>query len=156
MKPEYTMLSLLIPGPQPLIEELKELWEFGVETYDASKDETFQTLLWTIIDYPAYAMLSSWSTKGKLACVYCNYGTKSFYLKHSHKMCHMDHHVFLPPNHAWRGNKKSFNGKKELRYTPQKLEGTKIIEMLKDFINKFGKHGKKKIDGPWKKRSIFF
>ena len=43
MKPEHIMLSLLIPGPQspgndidvylqPLIEELKELWEFGVDT----------------------------------------------------------------------------------------------------------------------------
>src|ERR1044072_556368 len=52
MKSEYTMLSLLIPGPkspgndidvflQPLIEELKELWESGVEKYDASKNQTF-------------------------------------------------------------------------------------------------------------------
>ena len=49
MKPEYCMLSLLIPGPrspgndidvylQPLIEELKELWELGVETCDYSKN----------------------------------------------------------------------------------------------------------------------
>ena len=72
MKPEYCMLSLLIPGPrspgndidvylQPLIEELKELWELGVETYDSSKNETFQmraALLWTINDFPAYVMLS--------------------------------------------------------------------------------------------------
>lgn len=46
MKPEYTMLSMIIPGPssprqdidvylQSLIAELKELWEFGIETYDA-------------------------------------------------------------------------------------------------------------------------
>ncbi|WMV49176.1 hypothetical protein MTR67_042561 [Solanum verrucosum] len=82
MKLEYLMLSLLIPGPrspgndidiylQPLIEKLKELWEFGVETYDASRNQTFQmrsALLWTINDFPAYAMLSGWSTKGKLAC----------------------------------------------------------------------------------------
>lgn len=47
MKAEYCILSLLIPGPQspgnnidvylqPLIEELKVLWDLGVETYDAS------------------------------------------------------------------------------------------------------------------------
>ena len=53
MKAEYCMLSLLIPGPrspgneidvylQPLIEELKVLWESGVETYDASNNQTFQ------------------------------------------------------------------------------------------------------------------
>ena len=128
MKPEYTMLSLLIPGPQspgndidvylqPLIQELKDLWEFGVETYDASENETFllrAALLWTISDYPGYAMLSGWSTKGRLACAYCNYDTKSSYLKHSHKMCYMNHRVFLLMSHPWRSNKTSFNGKKKL------------------------------------------
>ncbi|XP_068467230.1 uncharacterized protein [Phaseolus vulgaris] len=170
MKPEYTMLSLLIPGPQspgndidvylqPLIQELKDLWEFGVETYDASENETFllrAALLWTISDYPGYAMLSGWSTKGRLACAYCNYDTKSSYLKHSHKMCYMNHRVFLPMSHPWRSNKKSFNGKKEFGSTPHMLEGPEIVEMLKDFINEFGKNAKKTIDGPWKKRSIFF
>ncbi|XP_016199365.1 uncharacterized protein LOC107640353 [Arachis ipaensis] len=105
MKQEYFMLSLLIPGPkspgndidvylQPLIEELKELWELGIETYDAARNKTFQmhaALLWTISDFPAYAMLSGWSTKGKLACPSCNYGTCSSYLTHSQKMCYMGH-----------------------------------------------------------------
>ena len=47
MKQTFFMLSLLIPGPtaprndidiylQPLIDELNDLWEVGVETYDAS------------------------------------------------------------------------------------------------------------------------
>ena len=47
------MLSQLIPGPhqlgneidiclKPLIDELKELWEEGVETYDAYSKEHFQ------------------------------------------------------------------------------------------------------------------
>ncbi|XP_020964472.1 uncharacterized protein LOC110265673 [Arachis ipaensis] len=47
---------------QPLIEELKELWKLGVETYDAARNKTFQmraAFLWTISDFPAYAMLSS-------------------------------------------------------------------------------------------------
>ena len=46
------MLSLLISGPkkpgndidvylQPLIEDLKTLWEVGVDAYDAYKKETF-------------------------------------------------------------------------------------------------------------------
>ncbi|XP_019233784.1 PREDICTED: uncharacterized protein LOC109214325 [Nicotiana attenuata] len=110
MKQEYCMLSLHISGPrspgndidiylQPLIEELKVLWELGVDTYDASRNQTFQmraALMWTISDFPAYAMLSGWSTKGKLDCPCCNYGTNSCYLKHSRKMCYMDHRVFLP------------------------------------------------------------
>ena len=170
MKPEFMMLSLLIPGPQspgknidvylqPLIEELKVLWESGVETYDASKNQMFRmraALLWTISGFPAYAMLSGWSTKGKLACPCCNNNTSSTYLKHSRKMCYMDHRTFLPMDHAWRENRKSFNGKKELRSAPTMLEGTEILEILKDFNNVFGKTNKQKIDGPWKKRSIFF
>ena len=86
MKKEFSMMSLLIPGPislgkdidvylQPLVDELKELWGIGVETYDASKGENFQmraTLLWTINDFPAYDMMSGWPTKGYMACTTCN------------------------------------------------------------------------------------
>jgi len=131
----------------------------GVDTYDVSRDQKFQmhaALLWTINDYPAYAMLSGWSTKGRLACSCCHYDTHSSYLRHRHKMCYMNHRVFLPANHAWRANKKSFNGKRELRSAPTRLEGIEILEILKDFNNDFGKNKKNKKDGPWKKRSIFF
>ena len=47
------MLSLLIPGPtspendidaylQPLVEELKELWDVGVKTFDVFSKKSFQ------------------------------------------------------------------------------------------------------------------
>ncbi|KAL4301596.1 hypothetical protein AHAS_Ahas17G0316700 [Arachis hypogaea] len=169
MKHEYFMLSLLIPGPkspgndiniylQPLIEELKELWEVGVETYDASKNETFQmyaALMWTISDFSAYAMLSGWSTKGKLACPCCNHGTCSNYLKYSRKTCYIGHHAFLPEDHPWRANKRPFNGKVEYRQAPPLLSGTEALSQLEYVDNSFGKLKPKK-DGPWKKRSIFF
>ncbi|XP_056685554.1 uncharacterized protein [Spinacia oleracea] len=72
MKQSNMILSMLIPGPkgpgdaidvylQPLIEELKDLWEVGVETFDAATQRHFQlraALMWTINDFPAYAMLS--------------------------------------------------------------------------------------------------
>ena len=72
MKQSNFILSMLIPRPngpgnaidvylQPLIEELKELLEVGVETYDASKRQNFNlhvALTWTINDFPAYGMLS--------------------------------------------------------------------------------------------------
>ena len=76
MKPEYLMLSLLIPGPQspgkdmdvflrPLIEELKELCESGIDTRDATNDrKVFKiraALLWTVNDFPARSSLSGWS-----------------------------------------------------------------------------------------------
>ncbi|XP_073036927.1 uncharacterized protein [Primulina eburnea] len=77
MKQPYFILSLLIPGPsapgnnidiylQPLVADLKDLWEVGVQTYDASTKKNFQfnaALLCTISDFPGYATLSGWSTK---------------------------------------------------------------------------------------------
>ncbi|XP_072087746.1 uncharacterized protein [Arachis hypogaea] len=146
MKPDYFMLSLFIPGPQSpgndidiylqsLIEELKELWESGVETYDSKENKTFNMracLLWTINDFPAYAMLSRWSTKEKLACPCCNDETSSIYLKHSHKTVYMDHRRFLPMNHPWRHNKRSFNRKTELRSPPQLLEGSAVFDILRE------------------------
>ncbi|XP_026417108.1 uncharacterized protein LOC113312578 [Papaver somniferum] len=60
MKEPFIFLTLLIPGPnspgndidvylRPLIDELKELWEIGVQTFDADSKEVFQlhaALLW--------------------------------------------------------------------------------------------------------------
>ncbi|PHT43011.1 26S protease regulatory subunit 7 [Capsicum baccatum] len=62
------MMSLLILGPQvpgkdidiylhPLVDELKELWSNGVETFDTSTEKSFKmhaAVLWTISDFPAY------------------------------------------------------------------------------------------------------
>jgi len=91
MMQENFILSMLIPGPgslgdaidvylQPLIDELKELSETRVCTFDASTKRNFTlhvALLWTINDFPAYGNLSGWSTKGKLACPCCNRETFS-------------------------------------------------------------------------------
>ena len=52
MKDEYMFLPIIVLGPrnpkekldvflQPLIAELKELWEVGVETYDISTKQNF-------------------------------------------------------------------------------------------------------------------
>ena len=117
-------MPLLIPGPhapgndidiylQPLIEELKEMWEIGVETYDKSKKEMFQLracLLWTFSDFPAYANLSGWSTKGKYACPCCQENTDSLRLTHCHKFCYMGHRHWLSMDHSFRMSKK-LNGK---------------------------------------------
>ena len=79
MKSEYFIHSLIIPVPrslgkdidiylQPLIDELKLFQDSRVETFDASRNQTFPmraALMWTINDFLAYAMLSGWSKKGK-------------------------------------------------------------------------------------------
>ncbi|XP_076932136.1 uncharacterized protein LOC143597540 [Bidens hawaiensis] len=159
LKPEYFILSLLIPGPeypgnnidiylQPLVEELKDLWVNGLETYDKSKDETFKmyaALTWTISDFPGYSMLSGWKTKGNFACPCCNHETSSLYLKHSKKTCYMDHHRFLNAQHPWRRNKSAFNGKNENRLSPNPLSGVEALSELSSVTNIFGKTQKKKM-----------
>ena len=166
------ILSTLISGPdspknsidvymQPLIAELKALWNVGVETYDSLTDGNFNlraSVLWTISDFPGYAMLSGWSTKGKLACPVCHYETSSNYLKHSKKMCYMNHRKFLDPTHKWRLDKRRFNGETEMGSIPEILSGTDIEELLRGFKNRFGDKTKKprKSDDPFKKRSILF
>ncbi|XP_077248875.1 uncharacterized protein LOC143888370 [Tasmannia lanceolata] len=172
MKQPYIMLSLLIPGPsspgndidvylEPLIEELKELWVSGLQTYDASRQETFQmhaSLLWTISDFPAYANLSGWSTKGKLSCPSCNKDTCSLRLKHGRKFCYMGHRRFLEANHRFRSDKSSFNGTKEKRLAPIPLSGTQVLDQLQSInitfgkkqdtgAKKHGKRGKKRVQG---------
>ncbi|KAF7126552.1 hypothetical protein RHSIM_Rhsim11G0027900 [Rhododendron simsii] len=86
MKEPFCFMSLLIPGPssigkdidvylRPLVDELKELWKNGVQTYYASTGKTFTMracVFWTIHDFPAYGMMFGWSTKGYLACSICN------------------------------------------------------------------------------------
>ncbi|KAI9159740.1 hypothetical protein LWI28_001464 [Acer negundo] len=105
MKDPFFIMSLLIPRPkasgndidvylQPLINELKELWDVGVNTYDAAARQNFclrAVVLWTINDFPTYGNLSSWSTKGKLACPSCNKDTSNKRLKHGNKTVYMRH-----------------------------------------------------------------
>ncbi|XP_075097586.1 uncharacterized protein LOC107787862 [Nicotiana tabacum] len=146
MKQENFILSMLIPGPespgdaidvylQPLMDELKELWETGVETFDASTKQSFilhAALLWNINDFPAYANLSRWSKKGKLACPCCNKEISSIRLENGKKQCYMGHRRFLPLNHKWRNDKQSFDGAKERRLPPKVLSGEDILNQVAD------------------------
>ena len=99
------MLSLLISGPQqpsenidvylsPMVDDLKTLWEKGVETYDAHLHEVFTLkaiILWTINDFPAYGNLVGCTVKGYYACLICGEGTYSKRLNHGRKNSCMGH-----------------------------------------------------------------
>ncbi|XP_019257628.1 PREDICTED: uncharacterized protein LOC109235833 [Nicotiana attenuata] len=146
MKQEFFILSLLIPGPkapgnnidvflQPLIEELNELWDVGIETYDASTKEIFQmraALMWTINDFPAYDTLSGWCTYGRFACPSCNINTQSRRLRHGRKFCYMGHRRFLKSGHKYRNDAKSFDGTKETRPAPCPVSGSLVLNQVKD------------------------
>ena len=73
---------------RPLIDELTQLWSSGYLTYDISRKYNFvmrAALMWTINDFPAYGMVSGWSTHGKLACPYCMENNKAFTLTNGGK-----------------------------------------------------------------------
>ena len=67
----------------------------------------------------------------------------------------MDHRVFLPKDHPWRSNKRSFNVKSEFRPPPTPLKRTDVLNSVHDFKNVFGKKRKRSNDGPWKKGQFF-
>ncbi|GJW76725.1 uncharacterized protein Tco_0138407 [Tanacetum coccineum] len=181
LKEENVKLSLVIPGKknpgqnidvflQPLIKELKMLWNSGVETYDAYRKNNFHlkaALLWTVSDFPAYAMLSGWSTHGKLACPHCMSDVDSFQLQNGGKPCWFDcHKRFLPLKHPNRLDRKGFRAKKiALAGPPPQLTGDEIWEQIRYlptvYEGKPYRPRNKKIDGfglthNWVKRSIFW
>ena len=176
MKEMFFMLSLLIPGPQaprrdidvylrPLIEELKELWHEGVQTFDVSTGENFRMhacVLWTINDFPAYGNLAGWSTKGYKACPVCNEDTSSLGIRS--KICYMGHRRFLPLDHGWRRSRQH-DGKPEFRPPPRMFSSDEILQQLCCLKHwKSGKHpnnvDRKRKRVPeelnWTKKSIFF
>ena len=93
-----------------------------LETYDASKHQKFHmwaTLMWTINDFPAYAYLSGWSTKGKFACPCCAKNTSSLWLCKSKKYCYMCSRRWLLKSHQFRYQKQLFDDTEEVRLSPK-------------------------------------
>lgn len=179
MLQENLILTLLIPCPkqpgndidvylEPLIEELNELWNNGVNMYDKISKSMFNLkaiLMWTISDFPAYGNLAGCTTKGKLACPICGFDTCSYWLPHSRKFAYMGHRRFLDPSHSYRFLSKCFDGDKETKEKPKSLTGAEIFLEIKGFVNDWGKKGKikrkrkrdsKEMKQIWKKKSIFF
>ncbi|XP_022883541.1 uncharacterized protein LOC111400360 [Olea europaea var. sylvestris] len=176
MSKENLLLTLLIPGPKqpgndidvyldPLIEDLKEMWNIGVEVYDAFTKSTFNlkaVLMWTINDLPAYGNLSGYPTKGEAACLVCGLSTCAKWLTCSRKFSYMGHGRFLAHNHPYRSKEAWFDGNKECRPSPKILTGQEVVCSIKNISNNWGKAGKKRqlkksdSNWPWKKKSIFF
>ncbi|XP_028954422.1 uncharacterized protein [Malus domestica] len=184
MKQPNLLLSLLIPGPRspgkeidvymrPLIDELNELWEVGTPTYDAYFNQNFPmktAVLWTISDFPAYGMLSGWSTHGYKACPHCMHDKESIYLPASRKICYLGHRRFLPADHRFRRQTTSFDGRREHRNAPRQWTGLQCLEELCTLRFIFGKPKKDTSVGQrrkrtesstssksqWKKKSIFY
>ena len=179
MKEQYMFLTVIVPGPknpkqrldvylQPLIAELSTLWDVGVETYDAHKKQNFQmkaALMWTISDFPAYSMLSGWSTAGNKACPYCMDDSQAFRLQNGGKSTWFDcHRRFLSQGHIDRKNKKDFiSNRVEMLPPPSILSGEEVFSQIEQIgLKKVTELGGEEHNVSlcktcgWKKRSIFW
>jgi hypothetical protein len=170
MKRKYLMLSLLISGPrqprndidvylEPLLDDLKILWESGIPVFDGYKKESFNLramLLCTITDFPAYGDLSGHTVHGKEACPLCEGGVESEYLKHSRKHVYRGTRRWLCRDHYYRNLQKPFNGCPEHRGSPHIRNGHEVYEKVKDIEITYGKKGSKLSSRGYKKKPIFF
>ncbi|CAL2271249.1 unnamed protein product [Prunus armeniaca] len=118
-----------------LVDELKDLLTNGVRTYDKATGKMFTlraAVMWTVNDFPAYTMISRWSTKGYMAC----------------------------PDHEWREKDKEFDGNTKHRLRPREWSSDEILEQLNrlDF-SPFGKtvtQTRPSTHLNWMHKSMFF
>ncbi|XP_004289296.1 PREDICTED: uncharacterized protein LOC101297488 [Fragaria vesca subsp. vesca] len=145
MKKEYNFLVLLIPGPnssgkcldvylRPLIDELKELWENGIPTFDRHSKTSFRmrtVVMWTISNFPGYGMLSSHTTQGYKACPICLENVDAS--RHADRIIYLVHRRWLPMNHEWRLDADAFDGREEHREPPPIQSRDEILYKLNSF-----------------------
>lgn len=121
--------------------------------------------MWIISDFSAYAMLSGWSTAGRLACPYCMNQTDAFTLSESRKQSWFDsHRKFLSPDHPFRRNRTSFMKNKIVtKEAPPIRSGSDILFEIDQFgLKKVTEQDAKLTNGPickqcgWRKKSIFW
>ncbi|WVZ22549.1 hypothetical protein V8G54_001093 [Vigna mungo] len=170
MKRKYVMLSMMISGPKqpgndidvylkPLIDDLKLLWEEGVEVFDSDVEENFRLramLFCTINYFPAYGNLSGYSVKGHFACPICEENTSYLQLKHGQKTEYTRHQKFLPRNHPYHRLKKAFNGSVEDEVMSRPRNGEEVYNEVKNIDIVFGKHHKSTFaKNVWKTQGTF-
>ncbi|XP_056686012.1 uncharacterized protein [Spinacia oleracea] len=127
---------------QPLIHELKLLWE-GVPAFDAHSGNKFKmraALHSTINDFPAYAMLSGWSTRGYKACPTCAHNTNSYWF--GGRMCYPGHRKWLPIDHPYRSQGNLFDGENEYGVAPVPASGIDILKELEKVKYVYGQSKK--------------
>ena len=126
------MLTLLIHSPssprkdmdvflRPVIDELKDLWEQGIQKHDAMDNSVFNMRaahMCTVNDFLARCSLFEWSGQGYKSCLTYNKDTSS--IRIIGKEAYIGHRRFLPRSLLLRNNKK-INGKIERHQLPRYL-----------------------------------
>ena len=100
---KYMMFFMMISNPRqpgndinvylcPMIEDLKLMWDQGVEIFNEFSNETMHAMLFcTINDFPAYGNLSEYNVKGYKGCPICEEDIASQQLKHVRKIIYLRH-----------------------------------------------------------------
>jgi len=158
-KRKYLLLTILISRPtqpgvdmdvflEPLMEEMKKLWEEGVAMWDEFRKEPFTLkamIFVTINDYPALFSLSG-QFKGKVGFVVCLDETSHVFLAASNKLVYMRHRHFLPRGHRYRLKRmdKYFDNRDEAKSTPPSgtSVGKRVFEIVRKITFVFGKKTK--------------
>ncbi|XP_004298273.1 PREDICTED: uncharacterized protein LOC101301486 [Fragaria vesca subsp. vesca] len=142
MRKEYNFLTLMVPGPcslgkcldvymRPLIDELQELWENRLPTFDRHGQTSFMmkaAVIFTISDFPAYGMLFGQQTKRYKACPVCIDDVNSTW--HANKFCFLGSRRHLDEDHEWRWDTEAFDGTEEHNLEPRGRSGEWILERL--------------------------
>ncbi|XP_058768330.1 uncharacterized protein LOC131642060 [Vicia villosa] len=144
----------------PLINDLRVLWEEGVDVFDAHSSEQFNMramLFCTINDFPAYGNLSWYKVKGHKACPICEKDTCYHQLEKGNKTVYLGHQKFLNRYHPYRRLRKAFNGEQEHGVAPKPLTGEEVYQRQQGINVVFGKYQKRSImKNIWKKCPVFF
>ncbi|XP_058769046.1 uncharacterized protein LOC131642899 [Vicia villosa] len=171
MKRKYIMLLMMISGPKqlgndidvylsPLIDDLRVLWEEGVDVFYAHSSEQFNMramLFCTISDFLAYGNLSGYKVKGYKACPICEKHTCYHQLEKGKKTVYLGHRNFLNHYHLYRRLQKAFNGEQELGVAPKPLTREEVYQRQQGITAIFGKYQKRSIvKNICIKRSVFF
>ncbi|XP_074291731.1 uncharacterized protein LOC141618524 [Silene latifolia] len=133
-------------GAKPLLYELQLLWN-GVDAFDAYEGKKFKlraSLHSTINDFPAYAMLSGWSTIGYDACPRCTHSTNYEY--GSAPICATGSDVLRQQEGIDYIYGKSKNRRKRKNRARKVGESTNVLNNSEDDNNV----------NLWNKKSVFF
>ncbi|GJW48793.1 putative transposon, En/Spm-like protein [Tanacetum coccineum] len=127
---------------EPLIDDLHTLFETWDDTYGASTKDNFNLcviVLWTINEYPVLGTLYGCPFSGFKGCVVCGKDTYCVRLFASSKQSYGGHRRYLPYNHAFKKQKKAFNGQQEFLLAPNPMTREQIYNEVQHIENKWGK-----------------
>nr|GEX61526.1 hypothetical protein [Tanacetum cinerariifolium] len=139
-----TDFALDIPTDGPATVEMVNATKDNFDEDDLVKfqellSDAEKPLYKTINDYPALGKLCGCPYSGFKDCVVCRKDTYCVRLSTSSKQSYGGHKQYLPYNHAFKKQKKAFNGQQEFLLALNLMIGEQIYNEVQHIKNKWGK-----------------